>query len=89
MSNVLKIANPNIQYQFVDYEEHALRPTPTPWPRPTWSSPMRRATTTGVGVDSDITMASVYALITAVNRENKVKQLSPPMKPTETARLSV
>ena len=24
VSNVLKIANPNIQYQFVDYEEHAL-----------------------------------------------------------------
>ena len=31
----------------------------------------------GVGVDSDITMASVYALITAVNRENKVKQFIP------------
>ena len=25
MSNVLKIANPNIQYQFIDYEEHALK----------------------------------------------------------------
>ena len=30
-----------------------------------------------MGVDSDITMASVYALITAVNRENKVKQFFP------------
>lgn len=39
---------------------------------------MRRATTTGGWVSTaDITMASVYALITAVNRENKVKQFIP------------
>ena len=31
----------------------------------------------GVGVDSDITMASVYALITAVNRANKDNQFIP------------
>ena len=31
----------------------------------------------GVGVDNDITMASVHALITAINRENKVKQFIP------------
>lgn len=78
MSNVLKIANPNISYQFIDYEEHALK---------TDSDSMASAYVViaddegnhywGVGVDSDITMASVYALITAVNRENKVKQFIP------------
>ena len=78
VSNVLKIANPNIQYQFVDYEEHALE---------TDSDSLASAYVViadeegnhywGVGVDSDITMASVYALITAVNRENKVKQFIP------------
>ena len=78
VSNVLKIANPNIKYQFVDYEEHALE---------TDSDSLASAYVViadeegkhywGVGVDSDITMASVYALITAVNRENKVKQFIP------------
>lgn len=75
MSNVLKLANPSISYHFVDYEEHALE---------TNSDSLASAYVViaddegnhywGVGVDSDITMASVYALITAVNRENKVKQ---------------
>lgn len=75
MSNVLKIANPNIRYHFVDYEEHALE---------TNSDSLASAYVViaddegkqywGVGVDSDIAMASVYALITAVNRENQVKQ---------------
>ena len=78
VSNVLKLANPAILYQFVDYEEHALE---------TDSSSLASAYVViadaegkhywGVGVDSDITMASVYALITAVNRENKVKQFIP------------
>ena len=78
VSNVLKIANPDIQYQFVDYEEHALE---------TDSDSLASAYVViaddggqpllGRGVDSDITMASVYALITAVNRENKVKQFIP------------
>lgn len=78
VSNVLKIANPSIQYRFVDYEEHALE---------TDSDSLASAYVViadeegrhywGVGVDSDITMASVYALITAVNRENKVKQFIP------------
>ena len=78
VSNVLKIANPNIKYRFVDYEEHALE---------TDSDSLASAYVViadeegnhywGVGVDSDITMASVYALITAVNRENKVKQFFP------------
>ena len=78
VSNVLKIANPDIKYQFVDYEEHALE---------TDSDSLASAYVViaddegnhywGVGVDSDITMASVYALITAVNRENKVKQCIP------------
>ena len=78
VSNVLKIANPDIKYQFVDYEEHALE---------TDSDSLASAYVViaddegnhywGVGVDSDITMASVYALITAVNRENKVKQFIP------------
>lgn len=78
VSNVLKIANPSIQYQFVDYEEHALE---------TDSDSLASAYVVladeegnhywGVGVDSDITMASVYALVTAVNRENKVKQFFP------------
>ena len=78
VSNVLKIANPAIQYKFVDYEEHALE---------TDSNSLASAYVViadeegnhywGVGVDSDITMASVYALITAVNRENKVKQFIP------------
>ncbi len=75
MSNVLKIANPNISYHFVDYEEHALE---------TNSDSLASAYVViaddegnhywGVGVDSDIAMASVYALITAVNRENAVKK---------------
>ncbi len=78
VSNVLKIANPSIKYQFVDYEEHALE---------TDSDSLASAYVViadeegnhfwGVGVDSDITMASVYALVTAVNRENKVKQFFP------------
>lgn len=78
VSNVLKIANPSIKYRFVDYEEHALE---------TDSDSLASAYVViadeednhywGVGVDSDITMASVYALITAVNRENKVKQFIP------------
>ena len=78
VSNVLKLANPAIQYQFVDYEEHALE---------TDSDSLASAYVViadadgnhywGVGVDSDITMASVYALVTAVNRENKVKQFIP------------
>ena len=78
VSNVLKIANSDIKYRFVDYEEHALE---------TDSDSLASAYVViaddegnhywGVGVDSDITMASVYALITAVNRENKVKQFIP------------
>ena len=78
MSNVLKIANPDINYQFIDYEEHALQ---------TDSDSMASAYVViadeegnhywGVGVDNDITMASVYALVTAINRENKVKQFIP------------
>ena len=64
--------------QFIDYEEHALQ---------TDSDSLASAYVViaddednrywGVGVDSDITMASVYALITAINRENKVKQFIP------------
>ena len=75
VSNVLKIANPAIKYHFVDYEEHALE---------TNSDSKASAYIViadesgrrywGVGVDSDITMASVYALITAVNRANKDNQ---------------
>ncbi len=78
VSNVLKIANPDIKYQFVDYEEHALE---------TDSDSLASAYVViaddegnhywGVGVDSDITMASVYALITAVNRENKGQAVYP------------
>ena len=78
VSNVLKIANPDINYQFIDYEEHALQ---------TDSDSMASAYVViadeegnhywGVGVDNDITMASVYALVTAINRENKVKQFIP------------
>ena len=66
VSNVLKIANPDIKYQFVDYEEHALETgSDSHGRRPTWSSPTTRATTTGAsGWHSDIIMASVYALIT-------------------------
>ena len=78
VSNVLKLASPNINYRFVDYEEHALQ---------TDSDSMASAYVViaddqgkhywGVGVDSDITMASVYALVTAINRENKDKQFIP------------
>ena len=78
VSNVLKIANPAIKYHFVDYEEHALE---------TNSDSKASAYVViadesgrrywGVGVDSDITMASVYALITAVNRANKDNQFIP------------
>ena len=78
LSNVMKIANPAIKYHFVDYEEHALE---------TNSDSNASAYVViadesgrhfwGVGVDSDITMASVYALITAVNRANKVNQFIP------------
>ena len=78
VSNALKIASPNIKYRFVDYEEHALE---------TDSDSLASAYVViadengkhfwGVGVDSDITMASVYALITAVNRENKEKHFIP------------
>ena len=78
VSNVLKIANPAIKYHFVDYEEHALE---------TNSDSKASAYIViadesgrrywGVGVDSDIIMASVYALITAVNRANKDNQFIP------------
>ena len=78
VSNVLKIANPAIKYHFVDYEEHALE---------TNSDSKASAYIViadesgrrywGVGVNSDITMASVYALITAVNRANKDNQFIP------------
>ena len=78
VSNVLKIANPAIKYHFVDYEEHALE---------TNSDSKASAYVViadesgrrywGVGVDSDIIMASVYALITAVNRANKDNQFIP------------
>ena len=78
VSNVLKLASPNIRYRFVDYEEHALQ---------TDSDSLASAYVViadeqgkhywGVGVDSDITMASVYALVTAINRENKDKQFIP------------
>ena len=78
VSNLLKVATPNIRYKFIDYEEHALQ---------TDSDSLASAYVViaddednrywGVGVDSDITMASVYALITAINRENKVKQFIP------------
>jgi 2-isopropylmalate synthase len=74
VSNALKIANPDIKFKFIDYEEHALQ---------TDSDSLASAYVViaddegeqfwGVGVDSDITMASVYALITAINRENKRK----------------
>ena len=70
--------NPAIKYHFVDYEEHALE---------TNSDSKASAYVViadesgrrywGVGVDSDITMASVYALITAVNRANKDNQFIP------------
>ena len=78
VSNLLKVATPNIRYKFIDYEEHALQ---------TDSDSLASAYVVieddegkrywGVGVDSDITMASVHALITAINRENKVKQFIP------------
>ena len=78
VSNLLKVATPDIKYKFIDYEEHALQ---------TDSDSLASAYVViaddednrywGVGVDSDITMASVYALITAINRENKVKQFIP------------
>ena len=78
VSNVLKIANPAIKYHFGDYEEHALE---------TNSDSKASAYIViadesgrrywGVGLDSDITMASVYALITAVNRANKDNQFIP------------
>ena len=78
VSNVLKIANPAIKYHSVDYDEHALE---------TNSDSKASAYVViadesgrrywGVGVDSDITMASVYALITAVNRANKDNQFIP------------
>lgn len=78
LSNVMKIANPAIKYHFVDYEEHALE---------TNSDSKASAYVViadesgrrywGVGVDSDIIMASVYALITAVNRANKDNQFIP------------
>ena len=74
VSNALREANPDIRYRFVDYEEHALEN----------DSDSRASAYVviadeagrhfwGVGVDSDIIMASVYALITAINRENKVR----------------
>ena len=78
VSNVLKIANPATKYHFVDYEEHALE---------TNSDSKASAYVViadesgrrywGVGVDSDIIMASVYALITAVNRANRDNQFIP------------
>ena len=78
VSNLLKVATPNIKYRFIDYEEHALQAD---------SDSQASAYVViaddegnhywGVGVDSDITMASVHALITAINRENKVKQFIP------------
>ncbi len=78
VSNLLKIVSPNIKYKFIDYEEHALQ---------TDSDSQASAYVViadeedrrywGVGVDNDITMASVHALITAINRENKVKQFIP------------
>ena len=78
VSTVLKLASPSINYKFVDYEEHALQ---------TDSDSLASAYVViadsegkhywGVGVDSDITMASVYALVTAINRENKDKQFIP------------
>ena len=74
VSNALREANPDIRYRFVDYEEHALEN----------DSDSRASAYVviadeagrhfwGVGVDSDIIMASVYALITAINRENRVR----------------
>ena len=77
VSNVLKIANPNIQYQFVDYEEHALETDSDSLASATWSSPMRRATTTGGGCRQRHHHGLGLRLITAVNRENKVKQFIP------------
>ena len=78
VSTVLKLASPSINYKFVDYEEHALQ---------TDFDSLASAYVViadsegkhycGVGVDSDITMASVYALVTAINRENKDKQFIP------------
>ena len=78
VSTVLNLASPSINYKFVDYEEHALQ---------TDSDSLASAYVViadsegkhywGVGVDSDITMASVYALVTAINRENKDKQFIP------------
>ena len=74
VSNALREANPDIRYRFVEYEEHALEN----------DSDSRASAYVviadeagrhfwGVGVDSDIIMASVYALITAINRENRVR----------------
>lgn len=78
VSRVLKIANPNIRYRFIDYIEHAME---------TESDSLASAYVViaddqgrqfwGVGVDSDITMASVYALLTAVNRADKVNHFMP------------
>lgn len=77
-SRALRMAHPNLDFSFEDYAEHALEvdsdsqaaayvKISDPKGRNYW----------GVGVHEDITLASVRALISALNRENLVWNFIP------------
>ncbi|MEG2000249.1 MAG: 2-isopropylmalate synthase, partial [Evtepia sp.] len=77
-SRALKIAHPGFDYSFEDYAEHALE-TDSDSKASAYVkiSDQDGKDYWGIGIDDDIILASVRALVSAVNRENRVKQIIP------------
>jgi len=77
-SRALRMANPALCFSFEDYTEHALEvDSDSQAAAYVKISDRNGKDFWGVGVHSDITLASVRALISALNRQNKVWHFIP------------
>lgn len=77
-SRALRMAHPNLDFTFEDYAEHALEvDSDSQAAAYVKISDSKGKNYWGVGVHEDITLASVRALISALNRENRVWNFIP------------
>lgn len=77
-SRALRMAHPSLDFSFEDYTEHALEvDSDSQAAAYVKVSDSNGKNYWGVGVHSDITLASVRALVSALNRENKVWHFIP------------
>lgn len=78
VSRTLRMANPDIHFSFEGYSEHALEvDSDAKAAAYVKIADQNSRVFWGIGVHHDITLASVRALISAVNRENEVWQFVP------------